>query len=103
MVTEYGMSEAVGPINLSGDGEVFVGRDYSKKSNTSEHLSQMVDSEVKRLLENAYQNAKDIINGNIDTLHSVAEHLLEKETIDKHEFEVLSENVTWNHKPLVFA
>lgn len=103
MVTEYGMSEAVGPINLSGDGEVFVGRDYSKKSNTSEHLSQMVDSEVKRLLENAYQSAKDIIHGNIDTLHSVAEHLLEKETIDKHEFEVLSENVTWNHKPLVFA
>ena len=103
MVTEYGMSQAVGPINLSGDGEVFVGRDYSKKSNTSEHLSQMVDSEVKRLLENAYQSAKDIIHGNIDTLHSVAEHLLEKETIDKHEFEVLSENVTWNHKPLVFA
>ena len=103
MVTEYGMSETVGPINLSGDGEVFVGRDYSKKSNTSEHLAQMVDSEVKRLLENAYKSAKDIIYGNLDTLHTVAEHLLEKETINKHEFEVLAENVKWSHKPLVFA
>ena len=103
MVTEYGMSETVGPINLSGEGEVFVGRDYSKKSNTSEHLAQMVDSEVKRLLENAYKSAKDIIHGNLDTLHTVAEHLLEKETINKHEFEVLAKNVKWNHKPLVFA
>ncbi len=103
MVTEYGMSKAIGPMNLSGDGEVFVGRDYSKKSNTSEHLSQMVDSEVKKLLENAYQHAKDIIDGNIDILHSVANQLLEQETLDKDEFEALATNVSWEHKPLVFA
>ncbi len=103
MVTEYGMSQAVGPINLNSGGEVFVGRDYQKKSSTSEHLSQLVDSEVKKLLENAYQHAKDILHGNMDTLNSVAEELLEKETLDKDEFERLAENVSWTHKPLVFA
>ena len=103
MVTEFGMSKAVGPMNLSGDGEVFVGRDYSKKSNTSEHLAQLVDSEVKKLLEEAYAQAKSIILGNIDTLHSVADQLLETETINKDEFESLAENVSWQHSPLVFA
>ena len=103
MVTEFGMSKAVGPINLSGDGEVFVGRDYSKKSSTSEHLAQLVDSEVKKLLEDAYTQAKNIIEGNLETLHSVANQLLETETINKDEFENLSQNVIWNHNPLVFA
>lgn len=103
MVTEFGMSKAVGPMNLSGDGEVFVGRDYSKKSSTSEHLSQLVDSEVKKLLEEAYTQAKEIIEGNLETLHTVANRLLETETINKDEFESLSENVMWNHNPLIFA
>ena len=103
MVTEFGMSKAVGPMNLSGDGEVFVGRDYSKKSSTSEHLSQLVDSEVKKLLEDAYTQAKNIIESNLETLHSVANQLLETETINKDEFENLSQNVIWNHNPLVFA
>jgi cell division protease FtsH len=103
MVTEFGMSKAIGPMNLSGDGEVFVGRDYSKKSSTSEHLSQLVDSEVKKLLETAYSQAKAIIHGNIETLHSVANQLLEKETINKDEFEHLAESVVWTHTPLVFA
>ena len=103
MVTEFGMSKAVGPMNLSGDGEVFVGRDYSKKSSTSEHLSQLVDSEVKKLLEDAYTQAKNIIESNLEILHSVANQLLETETINKDEFENLSQNVIWNHNPLVFA
>jgi cell division protease FtsH len=103
MVTEFGMSKAIGPMNLSGDGEVFVGRDYSKKSNTSDHLSQLVDSEIKRLLEEAYDQAKDILKNNLEILHSIAESLLEKETIGKDEFEELAQNVNWSNSPMVFA
>ena len=103
MVTNYGMSKAIGPINLNGDGEVFVGRDYSKKSSTSEHLSQLVDSEVKKLLEGAYKQAKDILNSNRTILDIVAEKLLEKETIDREEFEQLAQEVLWSSTPMVFA
>ena len=100
MVTEFGMSKAVGLINLSGDGEVFVGRDYSKIVYIRA-LSQLVDSEVKKLLEEAYTR-QSIIEGT-EILHTVANRLLETETINKDEFESLSEDVMWNHNPLVFA
>ena len=101
MVTEFGMSKAVGPMNLSGDGEVFVD-EITQKSSTSEHLSQLVDSEVKsywkmRTLRQKY------CEGNLETLHSVANRLLETETLKQDEFENLSQDVIWNHNPLVFA
>ena len=89
MVTEFGMSNLIGPMNLAGEGEVFVGRDYSRVSQTSEHLAQQIDSEIKKLLEEAYQRAKGILTANINLLHSVSEVLLEKETINRTEFENL--------------
>ena len=57
----------------------------------------------KKLLEEAYTQAKSIIEGNLEILHTVANRFLETETINKDEFESLSENVMWNHNPLVFA
>ena len=90
MVTEYGMSEELGPINFGGSGEVFVGRDYSKVRSHSEQTSQVIDKEVHSLINNAYIKAMDILKTNIEILHTVANTLLEKETLNKEEFEGLS-------------
>jgi cell division protease FtsH len=86
MVTEYGMSNAIGPMNLSGQGEVFLGRDYSKVQAHSEHTSQLVDNEVRRLLEDAYRLASRILSENRHILERVSERLLDKETIGSTEF-----------------
>ena len=86
MVTEYGMSDAIGPMNLSGQGEVFLGRDYSKVQSHSEHTSRLVDSEVRRLLEDAYGLASGILKDNRHILERVSEMLLDKETIGAGEF-----------------
>ncbi len=89
MVTEYGMSDAIGPMNLSGQGEVFLGRDYSKVQSHSEDTSRLVDSEVRRLLEDAYTLASKILNDNRHILEQVSELLLDKETIGAREFSSL--------------
>ena len=94
MVTEYGMSEELGPINFGGEGEVFVGKDYSKVRNHSEETSQAIDKEVHSLITTAYNKAISILRSNIDILHKVATILLEKETLDKDEFETISMNVS---------
>ncbi len=86
MVTEYGMSEAIGPMNLSGQGEVFLGRDYSKVQSHSEDTSRLVDSEVRKLLDDAYGLASKILNDNHHILERVSELLLDKETIGAKEF-----------------
>ena len=94
MVTEYGMSESLGPINFGGDGEVFVGKDYSKVRAFSEKTSQNIDNEVHSLINNAYTKAISILKTNVDILHNVANSLLEKETLNKEEFESLSLGVS---------
>ena len=86
MVTEYGMSEAVGPMNLGGQGEVFLGRDYSKVQQHSEHTARLVDNEVRRMLEDAYNLARQILKDNRHILDRIAEILLDKETINNREF-----------------
>lgn len=86
MVTEYGMSEAIGPMNLSGQGEVFLGRDYSKVQSHSEDTSRLVDREVRKLLDEAYRLASKILNDNHHILERVSELLLDKETIGAKEF-----------------
>jgi cell division protease FtsH len=90
MVTEYGMSIGLGPINFGGEGEVFVGKDYSRVRTHSEETSQMIDQEVHSLINNAYSKAMNILKTNIEILHKVANTLLEKETLNKEEFESIS-------------
>jgi len=88
MVTKYGMSEKVGTIMLgSGGEEVFLGRDFAQSKEYSEETAAIVDSEVKRIVDNAYNRAEEILKTNIDKLHAVAGVLLEKEKIDGEEFE----------------
>ena len=89
MVTEYGMSEAVGTISFGEGEEVFVGRDFSKAKSFSEKMGQLIDDEVKCLVDIAYKRAEKLLAQNLDKLHLVAQTLLEREKIEAEEFEDL--------------
>ena len=87
MVTKYGMSEKLGAITFgSGNEEVFLGRDFTTQKNFSEETSGLIDEEVKRIIDTAYQRTVDILNEHMEKLHAVANVLLEKEKIDGEEF-----------------
>ena len=88
MVTVYGMSDKLGTIMFDqGQGEVFLGRDLAQTKNYSEETAAIIDEEVKKIIDNAYYNAREILSNNIDKLHIVAGILLEKEKIDGEEFD----------------
>ena len=88
MVTKYGMSERVGTITFgSGQEEVFLGRDLAQAKNYSEETAGIIDEEVKRIIDKAYNLAREILSNNMDKLTAVATKLLEKEKIDGEEFE----------------
>ena len=90
MVTEYGMSEKLGMINYSGDNnEVFIGRDLAHTRTYSEEVASEIDSEVKRIIDDCYAKAKQIILDHEDVLHSCCALLMEKEKIGQAEFEAL--------------
>ena len=88
MVTKYGMTEKLGTITYGNDQEeVFLGRDFTQQKNFSEETAGLIDEEVKRIVDTAYQRAVDILNEHMDQLHKVAGVLLDKEKIDGDEFE----------------
>ncbi len=90
MVTRFGMSDLIGTVNYEDDSdEVFIGRDLAHAKSMSEAIASQIDQEVKRIITECYDKAKDIINENIDVLHSCADLLLEKERITRDEFEAL--------------
>ena len=89
MVTEYGMSDKVGTISFGEDQEVFLGRDFSKSKNFSEKMGELIDDEVKELIDAAYKKAEVILSENMDKLHLLAAKLLELEKIEADEFEEL--------------
>ena len=90
MVTKYGMSENIGLINYDNDDdEVFIGRDLAHTRGYGENVASRIDAEVKRIIDECYARAKQIIMENIDVLHKSAELLLEKEKISREEFEAL--------------
>lgn len=90
MVTQYGMSEKVGMIHYgSDDDEVFIGRDLAHTRNYAEQTAALIDAEVKRLIDEAYEEAKSIISQHEEVLHKCADLLLEKEKIGQEEFEAL--------------
>ncbi|MCF2554742.1 ATP-dependent zinc metalloprotease FtsH [Faecalicatena contorta] len=96
MVTKFGMSEAVGLINYDNDSdEVFIGRDLAHASRGyGESVATVIDQEVKRIIDDCYAKAKEIIQKYDDVLHACAELLLEKEKISREEFEALfGENI----------
>ena len=90
MVTKYGMSERVGAIMLgSGQEEVFLGRDLAQAKEYSEETAAIIDEEVKRIVDKAYNTAAEILKTHIDKLHAVAGILLEKEKIEADEFDAI--------------
>lgn len=90
MVTQYGMSDRVGMINYDNDGdEVFIGRDLAHTKSYGNEVANTIDSEVKRIIDDCYTKAKDIIMKHEEVLHSCSQLLIEKEKIGQQEFESL--------------
>ena len=90
MVTQYGMSEKVGMIQYGGDeDEVFIGRDFGHTKNYADQTAALIDSEVKRIIDESYRKAKEILSQNEEVLHKCAALLIEKEKIGREEFEAL--------------
>lgn len=88
MVTQWGMSELVGKIALSGSNESYLG-DYDARRSYSDETAKIIDSEIKKILDNSYTRISTLINGNRDKLDSIVDVLLERETLNAEEFEAL--------------
>ena len=89
MVTKYGFSNKLGPVNYSSSEEVFLGNDFTAHKNYSEAVAREIDEEVKNLIDEAYAEAERLLKDNMDILTRVAEALLLVETIDGEQFESL--------------
>ena len=90
MVTSFGMSDVIGPMAIGdAEQEVFLGRELVQRRGISENVAQRVDSEVKRLLDEAYAQAMRTLEDNRELLRVLAEALLERETLDREEIELL--------------
>lgn len=94
MVTKYGMSEDVGLICYDDEEEVFIGRDLGHTRGYSETVAARIDGEIKRIVDECYAKARQMIREHEDVLHRCAELLLEKEKINRDEFEALFEEKT---------
>lgn len=93
MVTKYGFSEKLGPVNYSSSDEVFLGKDFSTRQAYSEETANEIDEEVKAIIEEAYDTARTILSEHLDQLTAVAKGLLEVETLDNRQFEELYDGV----------
>ena len=92
MVTKYGMSDRVGAIMFGGgQGEVFLGRDFAQTKDYSEETAGIIDEEVKKIIDYAYNRARNILSEHVDKLHAVAGVLMEKEKIEGEEFDRIFE------------
>ena len=90
MVTKYGMSQLLGPIQFGEESnEVFIGRDWGHTRNYSEAVATTIDEEVKRIVTEAYQEALRILKENMEMLHASAKLLVEKEKVTGEEFRAL--------------
>lgn len=95
MVTRYGFSDVIGMVNYDEDDEeIFIGRDLAHPRSYSESIANRIDDEVKRIIDDCYNEAKRILTENIDILHKCANLLIEKERITREEFEALFEERT---------
>ena len=93
MVIKYGMSDSIGPVVYdSGNGEVFLGKDYGHVNNYSEATSARIDAEVEKIMREAYNRTVEILSEHFDKLELVANVLLEKEKISGEDFESLMKN-----------
>jgi cell division protease FtsH len=90
MVCEWGMSEKLGPMTFGKkEEEIFLGRDFTQKVDYSESTAIEIDAEVRRIIQESYHKAKDLLRTNLRLLHKVAESLLEKEVLDGSEIDAI--------------
>ncbi|KUO70946.1 MAG: cell division protein FtsH [Clostridia bacterium BRH_c25] len=88
MITEYGMSESLGPMSFGSEhDEVFIGKDFGRSRNYSEEVAAMIDKEIRKVIDTAYHKTETLLKENISKLHGVAQALLEREKLDQAEFE----------------
>jgi cell division protease FtsH len=91
MVTQFGMSEKIGPMAIGdSEQEVFLGRDIGQRRQVSEETARLVDTEVKCLLDESYERAREILRDHTDLLESIALALLERETLDREDIDLLA-------------
>jgi len=101
MITQWGMSENLGPITFGRKQEqVFLGRDIAQDRNYSEEVACAIDKEVRRLIEDAYAKTEEMLQNNMDKLHLIANALMEKETLEANELEQLLKEGKITSKPL---
>ena len=92
MVTKLGMSDELGPILFGTEqNEVFLGRDFSSTPNYSENTAAKIDEVIHTIIKNAYKQAEDILNADIEKLHFIAKYLVEHETMDADQFKHVME------------
>ena len=91
MITEYGMSDEIGPVFLGSDHEVFIGRDFSSQHTYSEKVAAQIDQVMRGILENGYERAESILRDDLEKLHEVVKVLLLEEKIDGDTFKKVME------------
>ena len=90
MITRYGMSDELGPVMYgSSNNEVFLGRDFSSSRNYSEAIAAEIDSQIKRIITDAYKRCEEILRANMDQLETVSEYLIKHEKVDGEVFKLL--------------
>ena len=90
MVTQYGMSDRIGPVSYnSGSGEVFLGRDYGHAKDYSEAFAQEIDEEISSIIHNGYERTEKILTDHMDKLEELAQYLIRYEKIDGDKFDKL--------------
>jgi cell division protease FtsH len=100
MVTQYGMSETLGPRTFGGgSGSLFLGRDLYEQRDYSEQAAEEIDNEVKRIVQTAYQRAKAILTEQRAKLETITQALLEQETLDREQFELLMQGTPLDTAP----
>lgn len=100
MVTEWGMSEKLGPLTFGKkDEQIFLGREIAKHKDYSEKIAEEIDDEVRSLVTGAYEEARKLLTENYDILDSFAKSLLEKETMDGRELEELIQGLKGDKSP----
>ena len=90
MVCEWGMSEKLGPMSFGKkEEEIFLGRDFNQKTDYSKSTAIEIHTEIRRIIQDSYHRAKDLLTTNLGLLHKVAEQLLEKEVLDGSEIDAI--------------
>jgi cell division protease FtsH len=101
MVMEYGMSDRLGPMKYGEpEGQVFLGRDYTRNQDYSDDVASAIDEEIRRLITQAHEEARAILTTHADALERIAQVLIERETVDGKEIkEIFSDVPKWQHAP----